>query len=207
MMNKLLACALLFGAAAPMVAQAPSPARAKVEARLAQLLEPGAKADGPTLPSELPPRKPVASVERPELPQKSTAVPPPAPPKPGPKSVRPRSAAEDIPLVRNFSQPEAPQAVQMPEAALIRLWSPDVNEPVPLPILGTDVKDRASLADPSLEASVAAAQAKLNPVRTQPVPFQAMNLPDPFENAQAVRLRNPPEESPEPPLTLRPLGK
>jgi hypothetical protein len=76
-----------------------------------------------------------------------------------------------------------------------------------LPILSTGVRDRASLGDISLEASVAAAQAKLTPARSQTVPFQPQNLPDPFENSRAVRFRTPPDELAQPPLSLQPLGR
>jgi hypothetical protein len=201
LMNVTLILTLFF------TAQAPSPALGKAQQRLAELLAPGGQPAREMLTSNLPPRKAARSLENPDLPLQSAPLPPPAPPKAEGKQVKPRPLPEDTPLVRVFNQPEAPQAVRMPDGPLVRLWSPDVNEPLPLPILGTGVRDRASLADPSLEASVAAAQAKLNPARTKPVPFQAQNLPDPFEHSQTVRLRNPPEEVAEPPLSLRPLGR
>jgi len=188
-------------------AQAPSTAQAKVQQRLAELLAPGAKTALDPHSSTLPDRKAPASVENPQLALQSALLPPPVPPKAAGKAVLPRALPEDAPLARNFNQPETPQTINLPADALVRLWSPDVNEPLPLPILGTGVRDRASLADPSLEASVAAAQGRLNPTRAKPVPFQAQNLPDPFEHSQTVRLRNPAEELAEPPLSLRPLGK
>jgi len=189
------------------VAQTSPPALTKAQQRLIELLAPGAKAPIAAIPSGLPPRAAPRSLENPDAPLKSTEFPPPAPPKVAGKPVQPRVLPEETPLVRNFNQPEAPQVVALPTAPLLRLWSPDVNEPLPLPILGNHVRDRASLADPSLEASVAATQAKLNPARIDPVPFQPQNLPDPFEHHQAVRLRNPLDESSQPPLSLRPLGK
>jgi hypothetical protein len=189
------------------VAQISPPALTKVQQRLIELLTPGAKVPIAAMVSGLPPRATPRSLENPDAPLKSTEFPPPAPPKLSGKPVQPRALPEDTSLVRNFNQPEAPQAVALPSAPLLRLWSPDVNEALPLPILGSHIRDRASLADPSLEASVAATQTKLNPARTDPVPFRPLNVPDPFEHHQAVRLRNPLDESPQPPLSLRPLGR
>lgn len=206
-MKKLLSVSMIWLIGQFAVAQTSPPALTKVQQRLIELLTPGAKAPIAALPSGLPPRVTPRSLENPNVPLTSTELPPPAPPKLSGKPVQPRALPEDTPLVRNFNQPDSPQAVALPSEPLLRLWSPDVNEPLPLPILGSQVRDRASLADPSLEASVAASQAKLNPARTDPVPFQPQNLPDPFEHHQAVRLRNPPDEAPQPPLSLRPLGR
>src|SRR4051812_47628898 len=61
----------------------------------------------------------------------------------------------------------------------------------PLPIFGTYTKDQIPAADPSLEVSVALTKAPLAPARIGEVPFVPSNLPDPFENAETVRLRQP----------------
>ena len=204
-MSKFLTVSLVWLIGQALGAQ--TPARIKIEQRLSELLTPGSKASGDSLPHNAPPRKFVPAVEKPELPLKSASILPPAPPKPPGKTVQPRHLHEETPLVRVFNEPQPPQEIAMATTPLIRLLSVDVNEALPLPILGPAVSDRASLGDPSLEASVAAAQAKLSPARSQPAPFQAQNLPDPFENSQAVRLRNPPDELPEPPLSIRPLGR
>lgn len=201
----LIACCLLICQLSQ--AQPPKTARERVEQRLAELLTPGGNVNAPPAAPNPPPRKPSRHLDNPEVPLSSFTILPPAPPKQEAKPVRPRTLPEGTPLAHLFNQPEVPQAVSLPAQSLIRLWSWNVNEPLPLPILGTGVRDRASLADPSLDASVAAAQAKLEPARTQPVPFQAANLPDPFEHAQAIRLRNPLDESPEPPLSMAPLGR
>jgi hypothetical protein len=79
-----------------------------------------------------------------------------------------------------------------------------VNQPVPLPILARPATDRAPLTDPTPEVSLAAVLAAAVPVRTTPAPFVRLTLPDPFEHAQTVRLRTPPEEDPHPPLTIAP---
>jgi hypothetical protein len=188
-------------------AQAPKTAREKVEQRLADLLTPGGIVSELAAAPNPPPRKPSRVSDKPEVPLTSVTILPPAPPKPEAKPVRPRTLPEETPLVRTFNQPEAPQEISLPAQSLVRLWSWNVHEPLPLPLLGTGVRDRASLADPSLDASVAATQAKLEPARSQPAPFQAANLPDPFEHAQAIRLRTPLDELPAPPVTINPLGR
>jgi hypothetical protein len=86
-----------------------------------------------------------------------------------------------------------------PAGPRIRLPSADVNQPVPLPVLARSVPGRAPLDDPTADLSRAAAVAAPLPVRTQPLPFRRLNLPDPFELRDAVRLRNPPAEDPLPP--------
>ena len=80
-----------------------------------------------------------------------------------------------------------------------RLPSADVNQPVPLPVLARPAPDRAPLDDPTADASWTAAVAAAPPVRTAPVPFLRLNLPDPFELRDAIRLRHPPAEDPLPP--------
>src|SRR5262245_1200299 len=122
------------------VAQTSPPALTKVQQRLIELLAPGAQSPVAAVPSGLPPRATPRSLENPSVPLKSTELPPPAPPKLSGKPVQPRALPEDLPLVRNFNQPEVPQAVALPNAPLLRLWSPDVNEPLPLPILGNHVR-------------------------------------------------------------------
>ena len=96
-------------------------------------------------------------------------------------------------------QPKVPKDVALPTKPLIRLPSVDVSTPLPIPILATPVKDRASLGDPAFDASLAAALKRLKPSRDRPVPFEPLNLPDPFEHVRTGQLRNPPAEDPMPP--------
>jgi hypothetical protein len=206
-MKKVLIIGLLLFAGEECCAQAPTSTVAKVEQRLAELLAPASKASEPLAAPTLPPRKLPVFLERPEVPLQAADLPPPAPPQTPGRPVKPRTVPEDAPLARHFSQPEAPQMLVWPTQPLLRLWSADVNEPLPLPILGTGVRDRASLDDPSVEASVVAAQATLTPARTQPVPFQPMNLPDPYEHRHTMRLRTPVDEVPAPPLSLSVPGR
>jgi len=187
-------------------AQAPESATARTEKRLAELLTPGVRAaDAPAHHGPAPrlSGRPAPPLEAP-LPRANVA--PPALPAVPAKAIAPRPAHEDVPLVRSFGAPQLPQAIEFATGPLLRLWSEPVNEPLPVPILGTGVRDRAALGDPSLEASVAATQTAVSVTRTQPVPFQPHNLPNPFEHAEAVRVRTPHAELPTPALTPRPLA-
>ena len=62
-----------------------------------------------------------------------------------------------------------------------------------------DLAARRAIQEKSLETSQAAALSPVRPRRTQPVPFAPLNLPDPFEHIRYGGLRNPPEESDQPP--------
>jgi hypothetical protein len=113
--------------------------------------------------------------------------------------VKPRSAPEATPLLAFRDPPKAPKAVGLPTGPLLNVPSIDVATPLPIPILGQHVKDRASLAEPAFEASVAAALKPFTPERDKPQPFVPLNLPDPFENLRYGQLRNPPHEIAMPP--------
>lgn len=69
-----------------------------------------------------------------------------------------------------------------PEAGRIRAPSPDVNQFIPLPILAQPISDRASLDDPTRDASTAAATAAPIPSRTRKAPFVKRTLPDPYDH-------------------------
>lgn len=111
------------------------------------------------------------------------------------KPVNPR---EDAPLARQWESPNLPEVAAFPTSGLIRLPTIDVESPLPLPILANPSRDRVSLADPTQDASLAAALAAQMPLRTDAVPFSPMNLPNPFEHHGPAKLRNPPPEDPIP---------
>jgi hypothetical protein len=94
--------------------------------------------------------------------------------------------------------PQPPRKEKLPAAKLPRVPAPDLNQPVPLPVLARPQADRAPLTDPTGDASLAAALAQPVPVRTTPAPPLRLNLPDPFENHQVARVRTPPPEEPQP---------
>jgi hypothetical protein len=133
--------------------------------------------------------QPAVALTMPALPMARPALLPKALP------LRPHVLAEEAPLTGYRSDP-APVTIQrLPAGALVRVSSADVNLPPPLPILASPGIDRAPLDDPTAEDSLKSALAAVPPIRSNPAPFQRLNLPDPFENAQTVRLRAlPPEE-------------
>jgi hypothetical protein len=118
--------------------------------------------------------------------------------KDGGKPVRPKAAAEEIPLSRNFGDPKLPVVIKLEGTALVKWPMPDPNQPLPLPILAQPKSDRAPLTDPTADASTDAALSGTIPVRDNPAPFLRINLPDPFENRQTIRVRNPLPEDPTP---------
>jgi hypothetical protein len=108
---------------------------------------------------------------------------------------RPRLLPEEPPFSRHRIVLAQPESIKLPAGPRVRLASPDVNQPIPLPILAQPVRNRAPLNDPTLDVSLSAALAETVPGRTSPAPFLRLTLPDPFENRKTVRLRKtPPEE-------------
>jgi hypothetical protein len=91
-----------------------------------------------------------------------------------------------------------PQVPDFPDAGRVRVPSRDVHEPLALPIQGQPVPDRASLDDPTTDASIAAALAAPIPARTTKAPFLKLTLPDPYEHRRTGVPA--PEESREFPL-------
>jgi hypothetical protein len=189
-----LTCCLLF--APPAFAQTPGE---KTEKRLGELLTPGGHLEGAafsTKPVTWKAPKALDNIALPVRPYTGVLV---RLPRSSGKEVKPRSAPEGIPLASFQDGTQIPAAVLLPDEALIRLPSLDVHAPLPIPILAQPQKDRVSLGDPALAASLDAALKSFTPVRDKPVPFTPLNLPDPFEHIRTGQLRNPPEENPTPP--------
>jgi hypothetical protein len=97
----------------------------------------------------------------------------------------------DEPFPTGHDSLTPPEMLPLPAGAGVRLPSPDVTQPVSLPILAQAQTDRASLDDPTVEASLLAALSELPPLRLNPAPFVRLALPDPFEHRETVRLRVP----------------
>jgi hypothetical protein len=106
---------------------------------------------------------------------------------------------EDNPFTAYRADPVPPALRELDTGARVKLPARDVNLPVLLGFLGLQLPDRVPVDDPTGDASLQAALAAAPPARTAPVPFMPLNLPDPFQNAQTVKLRTPPPEEPEPP--------
>lgn len=112
--------------------------------------------------------------------------------------IRPHSLPEAAPFSTYRTDPQLPQRVSLPAGGRVRLPSLDIYQPTPLPFLAQPVSDRAPLDDPTGTSSTQAALAAVPPVRSEPVPFVRMPLPDPFELHHTVRLRLPLPEDPSP---------
>ncbi|MBX9678298.1 MAG: hypothetical protein K2X38_06005 [Gemmataceae bacterium] len=173
-----------------------------LQAKLAAMLEPNVS----FLPSDLrgkPLERPV--MDRLAYPAASipgSAVSTPKPPMMSVKPMRPSVSPEGAPLTFHRAEPVPPAAIVLPEQPLVRVPSIDLERPLPVPLLAIQVRDRTSISDPSLDASVAAALSPQTPIRTQRTPFSPLNLPDPFELQEQVKPRVAVDESPQPPAIL-----
>jgi hypothetical protein len=153
----------------------------------------------PTLPEEKhAPSKRSASpakLENPELSlPKLPILHPPSLPLTKIKPIRPTLVEGEPPLSRERLDLPSPTPVKLAAGPKIAWPSPYIHQPIPLSILARQVTDRASLDDPSGDASQAAALASKVPDRTVPAPFLRLTIPDPFEHRNAVRLRAAPLE-------------
>jgi hypothetical protein len=120
-------------------------------------------------------------------------------------SPRLRPLPDESPLSTFRTEPQPPQAQVLPAGERARVPGPDPLQPAALPVLAQPVPERASLDDPGAEFSTAAVQSATVPFRSTLAPFVRQNLPDPFENRDTVRLRNTPDERPDP-QTAAPKG-
>jgi hypothetical protein len=66
-----------------------------------------------------------------------------------------------------------------------------VDQPAGVPTLGTPVPDRASLDDPTRDASREAALTAAPPPRSNPAPFLRPPSSDPFENRETIKVKTP----------------
>lgn len=190
-----LPLAALAASAAPVSAQAPNVKA--LQDRINAIFDPPAAikaADRTPIDLPIPKRLAFPSAAIP-----GSAVPTPPMPRLFVKTLRPSATSEGPPLAHHRADPETPVPIAFPEQPLVRLPSPEMETPVPFPYLALQIRDRTSIADPSLEASVAAALSPQVPVRMAPVPFSPLNLPDPFELTTQVRPRIAVDEATQPP--------
>jgi hypothetical protein len=116
-----------------------------------------------------------------------------------PSPAQPQAGSEKARDATAAFHPQAPTPQKPPADGLIKVPSPDLNQPVPLPVLARPLPDRGPLGDPTPDISIAAALAGSVPQRTVPAPFLRLNLPDPFEHVQPVGPRGAAEEESLPP--------
>jgi len=115
-----------------------------------------------------------------------------------PPKVQPVMLAEGTPLGEFRVAPSRPEDLQFAAGPLIRLQRVDVEATIPLPTIARPKVERASLADPTADASIQAALTQPIPVRVNPEPFVPVNLPRPFEHRETVRMQQTPPEDPTP---------
>ena len=165
-------------------------------ALLAKVLPP-AEVKGPLdEPNSGPPRPSPAGLVAPPSPPLPPAAPP-APPAPGERAHQapaPRLVIDETRgPARGDPQPPAPRSFSVGDRT--RLPSVDVNQPPPLPVLAEQpTPDRASLDDPTVDASTEAALAATMPKRTNPAPYVRITTPDPFDNHRPLSLPLPAED-------------
>jgi hypothetical protein len=151
----------------------------------------------------------VAPLSRPNL-ERPALPPPPAfapslPPLPAVEVSLPRLAPKKKAALRPHlvaeegfedSGPGAtPSRVRFTTEDRLRVESPDVSLPPPLPILAGPTRDAVTLEDATGPASTASALAAPLPDRARPAPYQRLTLPDPYENRRPLTLTPPAESS------------
>ena len=158
------------------------------------LLAPGAKENTHSEVATSPQRKPARDLQEPiVLPPPSVSTPHPLLETRG-KVARPVLLEEPAPLFDQLALPRLPEQPHLAVGPRLRIPSPDVNQPIALPLLGQPAQDKASLDDPTLDVSIAMAIAVSPPLRVNTAPFLRLVLPNPFENRDAIRLRKDLEE-------------
>ena len=166
-------------------------AREKVKLRVAMILDPLARPLESTVVA-LPAARPIPRrLADPQLPWGIADAEPPRIPSPKFAPPRPHPKPELGALAHFRAAPDLPQPIAFNAGQPVIQWAPDTRTPSPMPILAVYARDRASLADPSLEASVAATLTPQQPERLAPAAFSPANLPDPFEHAQTIRPSRP----------------
>ncbi|MSR52937.1 MAG: hypothetical protein EXS09_06555 [Gemmataceae bacterium] len=122
---------------------------------------------------------------------------PPRLPLPPIKDARPTSLPDRVPNNIGGAEPQLPARTELPTGPLTKIERRDPNLPAELPILSTKpVPDRAPLADPTVEFTAQSVISPSLPLRTEPTGFIRINLPDPFEHADAAKPRTPVVENP-----------
>jgi hypothetical protein len=164
-------------------------------ALLAKVLPPS-EAGGPTADRTRGPRRSTApqGLDAPALPLPPTVPVLPRLPASKRQPLRPRLTLEES-LDDVAIRAPLPQVPVLPAGERVRVPSPDVNQPIPLPVLARPASDRAAVEDVTGEASAAAAVAAPMPLRTTPAPFLKLTVPDPYEHRRPLGVPVPPERA------------
>jgi hypothetical protein len=116
-------------------------------------------------------------------------------PNPAPQPIRPWPLREQMPTGSLLTMPALPERAELALSSLTKIPTSDLAKPVNLPILAQPTFERPSLEDPTIDFSASNVIGAPLPLRNTPAPFVKINLPDPFENAQTIKLPTPMPES------------
>lgn len=118
-------------------------------------------------------------------------------PLPSAKPARPTPLPDRVPVELGALIPQLPPRAELQTGPLTRQESRDISKPAELPQLSQrPVADRAPLTDPTLEFTAQSVISTMLPLRIDPTGFIRINLPDPFENADAAKPRTPVVDDP-----------
>ncbi len=110
-------------------------------------------------------------------------------PQPPRQALRPSPLPDRIPIDLASRELDRPGTIVLPVGGLTKIDALDVKSPVALPILARPTADRASLEDPTAEFTARSIINDNLPLRVTLAMFVKVNLPDPFENVEAARVK------------------
>jgi hypothetical protein len=131
-------------------------------------------------------RTPPARVVAPDVPGKIVYAAPPLLPAPA-AGLKPVAPPERVPFDLGSGAAAVPTRPVLPEAPVATPKARDVNLPPDLPPLAREVKDRASLDDPTAEPANAGIVTRSPVPALGPAAFLRVALPDPFELGAQVK--------------------
>ena len=102
---------------------------------------------------------------------------------------RPTPLPDRVPFDLSLRELDRPEIIVLPVGGLTRIDPLDVKSPVDLPILARPTPDRAPLDDPTAEFTAKSVINANLPLRVTLALFVKVNLPDPFENAEAAKVK------------------
>jgi len=107
------------------------------------------------------------------------------------KDIAPTLPVEVVPMSFARIEPELPIRLEQPIGLATDIRALDPNLQVEVPRLAQRSVNRASLNDPTDDYSAASVIGAPLPLRTTPAPFVQIDLPNPFENAETIKLQAP----------------
>jgi hypothetical protein len=156
---------------------------------LSELMTPGSPAFRVPLQQKSLGERPLpANIVRPDPPAAANTLNPARCPAPTPAELRPIALLERVPMDLAPLVVDVPQRIEFTVGILSKLPAADAKQAVPLPTLARRSLDRGSLEDPTTEFTAQSIISNKLPLRSLPAPFVKVDLPNPFENAEAVKV-------------------